>query len=97
MRLKSQGIYTHTYTYITGTWRERKREADRERGKVNIICCASHIVYSTESGEIGIRVCFCSDMDEEPQSTDQSTDRRRVEGGVMRGGEEKREQGEGEH
>ncbi len=92
----------HTYTYITGTWRERKKETDRERGRVNIICWASHVVYSTESGEIRIRVCFCSDMDEEPQSTDQSTDRRR-DGGRRgarhegrEGGEEKREQSEGE-
>ena len=35
---------------------------------------AGHVAYSTERAEIGIRVCFCSDMDEEPQSTDQSTD-----------------------
>lgn len=37
----------------------------------------SGIVYSTESGEIEIGVCFCSDMDEEPQSTDQTADIRR--------------------
>lgn len=43
----------------------------------------SRVVYSTESGEIEIGVCFCSDMDEEPQSTDQSTD--------GEGGEEKRQ------
>lgn len=54
----------------------------------------SRIVYSTESGEIEIGVCFCSDMDEEPQSTDQSTDGGR-EGGrasheEREGGEEKR-------
>lgn len=41
---------------------------------------AGHVVYSTERAEIGIRVCFCSDMDEEPQSTDQSTDRGRKRG-----------------
>lgn len=41
---------------------------------------ARHVVYSTERAEIGIRVCFCSDMDEEPQSTDQSTDRGRKRG-----------------
>lgn len=58
---------------------------------MNIICWASRVVYSTESGEIGIRVCFCSDMDEEPQSTDQSTDR--MEGG--RGSHEGRGEGGG--
>ena len=49
---------------------------------------AGHVAYSTERAEIGIRVCFCSDMDEEPQSTDQSTDggEEEREGGVMRGG-----------
>lgn len=43
----------------------------------------SGIVYSTESGEIDIGVCFCSDMDEEPQSTDQE---RRYGGGRRKGG-----------
>lgn len=56
-----------------------KRKGWREREGESIVCWASHVVYSTESGEIRIRVCFCSDMDEEPQSTDQSTDRGRRE------------------
>lgn len=83
----------HSYTYITGTWRERQKETDREGRRANIICWASHIEYSIESREIGIRVCFSSDMDEEPQSTDQSTDRRREGGGVMRAGNEWRKRG----
>lgn len=45
---------------------------------------------------MGIRVCFSSDMDEEPQSTDQSTDRKEglKEGGrIMRAGKEGRKRG----
>lgn len=71
--------FIHTLTCITETWRDRK-EAEEER--VNIICWTSHIVYSSESGEIQIRVCFCSDMDEKPQSTDREGTCVRTEGGM---------------
>lgn len=61
---------------------------------MNIICWVSGTVYSTESGEIEIGVCFCSDMDQEPQSTDQSADTGREGGrvnhGEREGGEERR-------
>ena len=73
-RLKSQGIYTHTYTYITWTRRERKtRERISLAGRLTL-CILQR------AREIGIGVCFCSDMDEEPQSTDQSADMRRERG-----------------
>lgn len=57
---------------------ERKKEGPPPLSYV--ICWVSRAVYSTERGQIGIRVCFCSDMDEELQSTDQSADMGR-EGG----------------
>lgn len=57
---------------------------------------AGHVVYSTERAEIGIRVCFCSDMDEEPQSTDQSTDRGRKRGRERKRGRG-RKRGKGSH
>lgn len=49
-----------------------------------------------QRAEMGIRVCFSSDMDEEPQSTDQSTDRKeglREGGRIMRAGKEGRKRG----
>lgn len=35
---------------------------------MSIICWVCYVVYSTLSGEIGISVCFCSDMGREPQT-----------------------------
>lgn len=56
---------------------------------------ASRCVFYRESGEIEIEVCFCSDMDEELLSADQSADR--WEGGEGREagsvGHEERERG----
>lgn len=53
----------HTYTLITGT--ERKKEGGRISFAQCLVLC---ILQRVEEIEIG--VCFCSDMDEEPQSTD---------------------------
>lgn len=69
--MKTLGWQTHTCLLITGG----------AGGGDIIFPGVLGCVFNRESREIEIRVCFCSDMDEELRSTDQSTDREREKSG----------------